>query len=104
MKIYVSVGNSRMDKKWNGSETELSDFSERLSRTIRTAETVEQYRKMTKAQQDAIKDVGGFVLGKLKGGRRKKDTVISRSAITLDMDYGTPDILDELELLLPINM
>lgn len=98
MKIYVSVGNSRMDKKWNGSETELSDFSERLSRTIRTAETVEQYRKMTKAQQDAIKDVGGFVLGKLKGGRRKKDTVISRSAITLDMDYGTPDILDELEL------
>ena len=98
MKIYVSIGNSRMDKKWNGSEVELQDFSDRLSRTIRTAETVEQYKKMTKAQQDSIKDVGGFVLGKLKGGRRKKDTVISRSAITLDMDYGTPDILDELEM------
>ena len=98
MKLYVSVGNSRMDKKWNGAEMELADFVERLSRTTRTAETVEQYRKMTKAQQDSIKDVGGFVLGKLQGGRRKKDTVISRSAITLDMDYGTPGIIDELEL------
>ena len=98
MKLYISVGNSRMDKKWNGSEIELTEFTERLSHTNRTAETVEQYKKMTKAQQDSIKDVGGFVLGKLKGGRRKKDTVISRSAITLDMDYGTPDIIDELEM------
>ncbi|TCL60554.1 putative P-loop ATPase [Kineothrix alysoides] len=99
MKLYVSVGNSRMDKRWNGLEMELKDFADRLSHTNRTAETVEQYKKMTKAQQDSIKDVGGFVLGKLKGGRRKKDTVVSRSAITLDMDYGTPDIIDELEML-----
>lgn len=104
MKIYVSVGNSRMDKKWNGSEMELDDFRTRISSTIRTAETVEQYKKMTKAKQDAIKDVGGFVLGRLKGGRRKKDCVISRSAVTLDMDHGTENILDDLEMLFDIKM
>ena len=99
MKIAVSTGNSRMDKKWNLTEMELEDFRERISKTQRTAETMEQYRKMKKSQQDDIKDVGGFVLGRLKGGRRKKDCVISRSALTLDMDYAVADIGDQLELL-----
>ena len=98
MKIAVSTGNSRMDKKWNLTEMELEDFGERISKTQRTAETMEQYRKMKKSQQDDIKDVGGFVLGRLKGGRRKKDCVISRSALTLDMDYAVADIGDQLEL------
>jgi len=98
MMIRLSTGNSRMEKKWNLAEMELSDFRERISSTHRTSETVEQYRKMSKAQQDAIKDVGGFVLGTLKGGRRKKDTVLTRSGLTLDMDYGTPDIMDEIEM------
>mgnify|MGYP001773391791 CR=1 FL=1 len=98
MMIRLSTGNSRMEKKWNLAEMELSDFRERISTTRRTSETVEQYRKMSKAQQDSIKDVGGFILGTLKGGRRKKDTVLTRSGLTLDMDYGTPDIMDEIEM------
>ena len=98
MKIAVSTGNSRMDKKWNLTEIELEDLRERISKTQRTAETMEQYRKMKKSQQDDIKDVGGFVLGRLKGGRRKKDCVISRSALTLDMDYAVADIGEQLEL------
>lgn len=104
MKLYVSTGNSRMDKKWNGSEMEYGEFKEKIARTIRTSETVEQYRKLPKAKQDAIKDVGGFVLGKLKGGRRKKDCVISRSAVTLDMDYGTESIIDEIEMFFDMQM
>lgn len=98
MKLFISTGNSRMEKKWNGMEMELEDFRERIYHTIRTAETVEQYRKLSKAKQDDIKDVGGFVLGKLKGGRRKKDCVVFRSALTLDMDYATEDIPEQMEL------
>lgn len=98
MVIRLSTGNSRMEKKWNLVEMELSEFRERISTTHRTSETVEQYRKMNKAQQDSIKDVGGFVLGTLKDGRRKKETVLTRSGLTLDMDYGTPDIMDEIEM------
>ena len=81
MKIAVSTGNSRMDKKWNLTEMELEDFRERISKTQRTAETMEQYRKMKKSQQDDIKDVGGFVLGRLKGGRRKKE-IMERAKIS----------------------
>ena len=41
MKLYISTGNSRMEKKWNGQEMELSVFLERLSHTVRTSETME---------------------------------------------------------------
>lgn len=98
MKLKISTGNSRMDKKWNLVEMELSEFRDRISQTHRTAETVEQYRKLGKAKQDDIKDVGGFVLGTLKGGRRKKDCVLTRSGLSLDMDYATPDIIEQIEM------
>ena len=98
MKIQIATGNSRMEKRWNNVEMELDEFIERISHTIRTAETVEQYVKMAKAKQDAIKDVGGFVMGKLKGGRRKKDCVEFRSALTLDMDHAVPDIPEQVEM------
>ncbi len=96
--MKLSIGNSRMDKKWNLVDMELSEFRDRISQTRRTAETVEQYRKMGKALQDSIKDVGGFVLGTLKGGRRKKDCVLTRSGLSLDMDYATADVIDQLEM------
>lgn len=102
--MYLSVGNSRMDKKYNGLEMTYEEFISRLSKTTYTAETMEQFKKLPKGKQDDIKDVGGFVLGKLKGGRRKKECVISRSAVTLDMDYGTPCILDELEMFFDMKM
>ena len=102
--MFVSVGNSRMEKKFNGQEMTYEEFAKRLSQTTYTAETMEQYRKMPKGEQDNVKDVGGFVLGKLKGGRRKKDCVISRSAVTLDMDYGTEGILDEIEMFFDMKM
>ena len=99
MKIQIATGNSRMEKRWNNVEMELDEFIERISHTIRTAETVEQYMKMTKAKQDAIKDVGGYVGGRLKGGRRKKACVEYRTIITLDIDHAVPGVIEQIEML-----
>ena len=44
---------------------------------------------MPKEERDNAKDVGGFVGGTLKGGRRKIDAVLQRRLITLDMDSIT---------------
>ena len=99
MKLQIATGNSRMEKRWNNVEMELDEFINRISHTIRTAETVEQYMKMTKAKQDAIKDVGGFVGGRLKGGRRKKDCVEFRIIITLDIDHAVPGVIEQIEML-----
>ena len=99
MRIQIATGNSRMEKRWNNVEMELDEFIERISHTIRTAETVEQYMKMTKAKQDAIKDVGGYVAGRLKGGRRKKDSVEYRTMIVEDMDHAVPGVIEQIEML-----
>lgn len=97
--MKIAVGNSRMDKKWKNRDISWDDLCARVSNTIRTTETVEEYRKLKKGSQDSIKDVGGFVGGFLREGRRKNGTVACRSMLTLDMDYGKPGTWDEVDLL-----
>lgn len=97
--MKISVGNSRMDKKWKNRDISWDDFCKKVSVTQRTTETVEEYRKLKKGLQDSVKDVGGFVGGTLREGRRKNGMVLCRSMLTLDMDYGKPGIWDEVNLL-----
>lgn len=99
--MKIAYGNSRMDKKWKNTDISWEDFCSRAKTTQRTSETVEEYRKMRKGGQDSIKDVGGFVGGHLKDGRRKKGNVLSRSMLTLDMDYGTSTIWEEISTFFP---
>lgn len=97
--MKIAVGNSRMDKKWKNRDISWEDLCARVGSTIRTTETVEEYRKLKKGAQDSIKDVGGFVGGQFREGRRKNGMVLCRSMLTLDMDYGEPGIWDEIDLL-----
>ena len=97
--MKIAEGNSRMDKKWKNRDISWDDLCRRVSVTQHTTETVEEFRKLKKGRQDAIKDVGGFVGGHLRQGRRKNGMVLCRSMLTLDMDYGKPGIWDELTML-----
>ena len=97
--MKIAVGNSRMDKKWKNRDISWEDLCARVGSTIRTTETVEEYRKLKKGAQDNIKDVGGFVGGQLREGRRKNGMVLCRSMLTLDMDYGKPGVWDEIDQL-----
>ncbi|GED68027.1 hypothetical protein BRE01_17290 [Brevibacillus reuszeri] len=99
--MKIAYGNSRMDKKWKNGDISWKDFCNRVSVTMRTTETVEEYRKMSKDQQASVKDVGGYVAGHLRGGRRKKGYVLCRSMILLDLDYGTPGIWEDTLMDLP---
>ena len=84
--LWIATGASRRSKQWKNEEISWSDFRKKLSRTTRTRETVSEYKAMAKTQRDGIKDVGGFVGGLLKQGRRKAENVANRSMLTLDMD------------------
>ncbi len=90
--ITIATGNSRKEKKWTNKELQWSEFLEKVNVTQKTSETCEEYRKMSKDDQDDRKDVGGFVGGRLKGGRRKNGFVEYSSLLTLDMDYAQPDV------------
>jgi predicted P-loop ATPase len=97
--MKIAVGNSRMDKKWKNRDITWEDFKNTVRMTKRTTETVSEFRKMTRAWQDAIKDVGGFVGGALREGKRRNGSVLCRSLLTLDMDYAKPDTWEQLESL-----
>ena len=95
--LAIAYGNSRQAKNWVNKTIRYEDLKERLKVTIRTAESAEEYAKMSKAQRDAAKDHGGFVGGALKGGRRKVDAVELRSMIALDGDRIDKAFLDAYE-------
>ena len=87
----VYVGGSRKDTTWKRREWDWPSFAAMLGECRRTSETVSQYKAMKKPQRADVKDVGGFVGGVLAQGRRKADSVIGRSLVTLDIDFGTPE-------------
>lgn len=97
--MRIAVGNSRMDKKWKNKDMSWDDFKQKCSQTIRTTETVAEYRKMSKPAQDNTKDVGGFVGGALKQGKRKNGFVDGRSMLTLDLDHAVPEVWDAVTML-----
>jgi putative DNA primase/helicase len=97
--MKIAVGNSRRTKRWKNKDISWGDFKRIVRTTKRTTETVSEYAKMKKAEQDEIKDVGGFVGGALREGKRRNGHVLCRSMLTLDMDYAVPGVWEQIESL-----
>ena len=89
--VVISSGRSRKDTKWVRRELYWSEMVTRFATPTRTPETAAEYAAMKKVERDALKDVGGFVGGPLRGGRRKADAVLGRCLLTLDLDNLQPD-------------
>ena len=99
--LSIAYGSNRHDKSWTNKATTFQDLKDRLKVTIRTPESAEEYVHFSKAQKDMAKDHGGFVAGVLKGGRRKIDTVESRSMVALDGDRISAEFLASYETAVP---
>ena len=96
--MIIAVGKSRRDTKWRNVDTTWSSLVEKLSRPRITGETMREYKAMSKEDQGKVKDIGGFVGGRLNGGHRKNEAVMDRCLVTLDADNATPDLWDDLML------
>lgn len=96
--LAVATGRSRMEKEWKNKTFTWSQLLAKLKNPTRTQETIAEYMNLPKAEQDRIKDVGGFIGGSLKGGRRKAESVQARQIITLDADFAPPGLAEELYL------
>lgn len=101
--IVISTAGSRKETRWKTEKLLWSEFVKRLETPTRTAEKFENFLKLPKAKQDELKDVGGFVAGKLKDGIRKNVNLLSRDLITLDLDNIEPgkteEVIDKVESL-----
>ena len=101
--ITLSVGNSRKETNWRQQATSVSALYDRLKTPVRGAETLAEYTRLRKSEQDDLKDVGGYVAGSMNGPRRKANAVTGRDVITLDFDnvpaWGADDIVTALNKL-----
>ncbi|MBR8700256.1 hypothetical protein IX317_000622 [Fusobacterium sp. DD29] len=84
--LKLALATNRFSKSWKTIEMSWASFVDRISKPIVTEETITTYMRLSKKDQDNLKDVGGFVGGNLSGPNRIKEAVHSRSLITLDMD------------------
>lgn len=92
--LFIAYGNSCFAKIWSNKTISWDNLCKKLSTTIRTTESAEEYPNMKKACRDAAKDKGGFVGGHLKNNRRKIDTVTCRSMLTMDADHAKVGFID----------
>ena len=102
-KITISAGSNRRAMVWSAQTLLISELWAKLQTPARGTEPLAEYLNMKKAQQDDLKDVGGFMAGTLSGPRRKANNVTGRDIITLDLDNipagGTEDVLRRVEAL-----
>ncbi len=101
-KLFIAIGSHKWAKNWKNVQMSYESLLNKISVTTRTRETVIEYKKMSKADRDTIKDVGGFVGGSLKGGRRTAENLANRSLLTLDLDnidIAVSDLWDSITML-----
>ena len=96
--LKIATANSRWSKRWKNIEVTWDELVERLKTPTVTQESLAEYQRMSKKGKAQVKDVGGFVGGWLKEGRRKSGNVETRSVLTLDVDQAKTDLLDTLDL------
>ena len=97
-KLLIAVGRSRKALKWQNKELMWSELLDKLANTTRTRETASEYAALPKSQRDEIKDVGGFVGGYLKDGKRSSTTVVNRCLVCLDADSADEGLLDDIDM------
>ena len=102
-KLLIAIGRSRKATVWQNKEILWSELLDKLSSTTRTRESAEEYARLSKTERDSIKDIGGFVGGYLKNGKRSNGTIVNRCLVCLDADTGDEDLRSDLKLSCPFT-
>lgn len=93
-KLTIAVaGRTRGSNSVEHKEVTWDQLAGRLGRFKVTDETFAEYMAMSRDDQLRIKDVGSFVGGKFSGSTRRKDELVFRSVLCLDLDHlGAEDL------------
>jgi len=93
--IDVAFGLSANSKVWKNKKIMWSEFVDKISKENKTNETYKEFIAASKEEQSKIKDVGGYVGGYLRGGRRNPKNVVYRQLLTLDIDFAHRDFWED---------
>jgi putative DNA primase/helicase len=97
-KINIASGMSAKSKVWKNSTIDYADFVNKIKEPHHTNETYKEFMAANKEEQSKIKDVGGYVGGYLRAGKRSPENVVSRQIMTLDIDFAHLDFWDDFTM------
>lgn len=89
--IEIAVAFTAQAKVWKNKKLSWGEMLKKLSEPIVKDLTYKDYKALSKQDASKVKDVGGYVGGYLRGGKRSPANVSYRQVLTLDIDFGTPD-------------
>ena len=89
--LDIATAPSSRSVKWKNQTVNWSELVVKLQKFRDTGETWAEYQKMSKDEKARRKDVGGFVGGYLREGRRKNGYVGYRTLLTYDLDDAERD-------------
>lgn len=98
-KIDIAEGRSAESKLWKNKKMLWSDFLKKLADPVVTTETFKEFIAANKQEQHKIKDVGGYVGGYLRNGKRSISSVVHRQLLTLDIDFAHIHLWDDFCLM-----
>jgi len=97
-KLNIATGRMAGSLVWKNATVLYSDFAKRISEAHYTNETYKEFMAASKAEQGKIKDVGGYVGGYLRAGKRSPQNVVHRQLATLDIDFAHLQFWDDFTL------
>lgn len=97
--IDLAIGASRRSKIWKNKKWKWSELAQRLSEENKTNETYKEYMAFSREDQNEVKDVGGYVGGYLRNGRRKPESIVHRQIMTLDIDFAHSEFWEDFTVL-----
>lgn len=89
--LKISTGLNRFKNRVKTESLKWPAFIERLRHPTVTNETFSEFSKSKKSEKDNIKDVGYFIAGKFREGKRKISNLEYRDCVVLDYDHGAQD-------------
>ena len=99
MRIELTEFASRKQNKGVVNEFTWEELVDKLKHPAITNESVGEYPSLTNEQRTEIKDVGGFVGGRMTNGVRRKNALVNRTILTIDADNGTEESIRDFQLL-----
>jgi len=89
--IEIAVAFTAQAKVWKNKKISWPDFVQKLNTPQIKDIPFKKFRALSKADAGKVKDVGGYVGGYLRAGKRSPANVSYRQLLTLDIDFGTLD-------------
>lgn len=89
--LEIAVAFTAQARSWKNKKISWGDFLNKIKQPVVRDITFKQFKALAKPEAAKIKDVGGYVGGYLRGGKRSPSNVSYRQLLTLDIDFATPD-------------